>query len=210
MKVIELKGVKKKLGKKEVLKEVTLEAFAGECVAIAGVNGSGKSTLLKIIAGIITPDEGSVVLNKNAGYVPQQTPLIEELSVRDNLKLWYTEAKTELSNVIETFGLSEYIKYPVCKLSGGIKKRLSIACALANNPEILIMDEPGAALDVICKEEIKQYLKDYISKGNTVIIATHEEGELALCNKVYLLKDGVMQKMPQACTAEQLLERIRE
>ena len=168
---------------------------AGQCIGIAGVNGSGKSTLLSVIAGIQKPDEGTVTaygvdLQKNKsyisrciGYVPQENPLIEDLSVMDNLKLWYCDSpwdlKTELeSGFLKKLGINEYQKKAVRKLSGGMKKRVSIAIAVHNKPGILLLDEPGASLDLLAKKIIRDYLKWYISTGGTVIIVTHDNEEL--------------------------------
>jgi len=71
-----------------------------------------------------------------------------------------------------------------------MKKRLSIACAIARDPQVLILDEPGASLDIVCKEDIKNYLRSYVNTGNTVIIASHETGELELCDRIYLMAGG--------------------
>jgi ABC-type multidrug transport system ATPase subunit len=99
-------------------------------------------------------------------------------------------------------------KYPVEKLSGGMKKRLSIACALAKDPPILILDEPGASLDIVCKEDIKNYLKSYLKNGGTVIITSHEEAELDLCNRMYLLQNGVLTELPNKPVGHALMERM--
>ena len=88
--------------------------------------------------------------------------------------------------------IPSFLKKKVKHLSGGMKKRLTIGCALACNPQILLLDEPGAALDLPCKEEILSYLKSYKSAGNIVIIATHEEPEIALCDHIFLLRNGTL------------------
>lgn len=86
--------------------------------------------------------------------------------------------KKELnSGILAMLGIDEFLNVRVSKMSGGMKKRLSIGCAVANNPHILILDEPGAALDLVCKERIYSYLKDFKSKGGIVLISTHEEYE---------------------------------
>ena len=89
-----------------------------------------------------------------------------------------------------------------------MKKRLSIACALSRNPRILILDEPGASLDIVCKEDIKNYMKKYISEGNTIIIASHEEGELSVCTDMYLMDNGVLEKLPDGTLLSGLMERM--
>ena len=128
------------------------------------------------------------------GYVPQENPLIPELSVYDNLRLWYpdrTELKKELQEgFLQLLGIGDFVKKPVRKLSGGMKKRVSIGIALAGMPPVLILDEPSAALDLVCKEDIKRYLQIYLEKKGTVVITTHEESELSLCDRLYVMKDG--------------------
>ncbi len=202
---MEVKNVTKSYNKKQILKNISFEAENGSCVGILGVNGSGKSTLLNILAGVIPCDQGSFVYNgKNlfsdsklrssvVGYVPQNSPLFEELTALDNLRLWYTrkEIKEELSNgVLKLLGIDEFAKKVVFKMSGGMKKRLSIGCAVAHKPKILLLDEPSAALDLVCKESVSKYIQSYKNSGGTVIIATHDIGELSLCDKLYIIKNG--------------------
>ena len=206
---MKIENIKKNYGKKQVLKGISFSAKDGECVGILGVNGSGKSTLLNILSGIQKGNDGDfsyndVSLLKNAkkrsevvGYVPQSTPLLEELSACDNLRLWYDEEQMEKSlreGVLGMLGIGEFIKVPVCKMSGGMKKRLAIGCAVAHNPKILLLDEPSAALDLVCKERISNYLLDFKKQGGIVILATHDVQELPLCDRLYILKGGVLEE----------------
>lgn len=197
-----------KRNEKQVLKNINFTAERGQCIGLIGANGVGKSTLLSILAGIRKPDGGQLLLdgkdlllNENkkqlreiSGYVPQENPLMEELTIYDNLKLWYTDQKRlqkELQEGILTeFGFDEYLKVPVNKLSGGLKKRVSIACALADNPEVLIMDEPTAALDMVCKQDIMDYIEKCKRNNKIIIFSTHDETELKICDKLYLLRSG--------------------
>ena len=206
---MKIENIKKNYGKKQVLKGISLSAKKGECIGILGVNGSGKSTLLNILSGIQKCDGGDFSYNhidlfkntkersKVVGYVPQSTPLLEELSGRDNLRLWYDEEEMEKSlktGVLGMLGIDEFIKVPVCKMSGGMKKRLAIGCAVAHNPEILLLDEPSASLDLVCKERISNYLLDFKKQGGIVILATHDVQELPLCDRLYILKNGVLEE----------------
>lgn len=204
---LEIKGIKKSFGRKEVLGDISFTASRGSCIGILGNNGSGKSTLLSILAGNQRCDSGSFIfqgeellsgsrlLSRSVGYVPQGTPLICELSAYDNLLLWYTreEIRRELyGGVLEMLGIGEFLKLPVYKMSGGMKKRLSIGCATVKKPPILILDEPSSALDISCKARINSYLEEYKKGGNTIIMATHDVSELALCDSLYLLRDGCL------------------
>lgn len=202
-----IENIKKSYGKKIILKDISFEAEPGECIGIIGSNGSGKSTLLNILAGILKKDSGKFIYSNidilnNAkacaqivGYVPQNTPLIEELSAKDNLRLWYknVELKRSLSDgVLALLGVSDFINVPVRKMSGGMKKRLAIGCAVAHDPKILLLDEPSAALDLVCKEKISNYLSNFKSNGGTIFLATHDIQEFPLCDKMYILKDGTL------------------
>lgn len=206
MKMIEINNLTASYGKKEVLKGISLESERGECIGIVGPNGCGKSTFLSVMAGVLAPASGSicyygkdalknrVVFQKMTGYVPQENPLMPELSVYDNLRLWYpdkAELQKELADgFLQILGISEFADKPVAKLSGGMKKRVSIGMALSGMPPVLILDEPSAALDLVCKEDIKRYLKIYLERKGTVVLTTHEEGELSLCDKLYVMRDG--------------------
>lgn len=198
-------------GRKRVLRDVSLKAAGGECVGILGANGCGKSTLLSVLAGIQPPDSGSFCLNgqevftggrkkkSNAsiGYVPQECPLMEELNALDNLRLWYSDSTLNLEEELESgflamLGIPDFLKVSVSKMSGGMKKRLSIGCAVAGSPQVLLLDEPGAALDLICKERIEVYLKNFRRQGNLILLATHEEREIFLCDRLFILWEGTL------------------
>ncbi|MCH5267693.1 MAG: ABC transporter ATP-binding protein [Lachnospiraceae bacterium] len=190
-----------------VLRNINLEAERGQCIGILGANGCGKSTLLSILAGALTADSGTMGIGDKTyslhhtttipdmGYIPQENPLIDELSALDNLKLWYCNSKLDLSEelnsgVLAMLGIPAFLSTPVNQMSGGMKKRLSIGCSVANAPQILLMDEPGAALDLQCKELISSYIKNCLSEEKIVLLATHEEREIALCNTIFILKNG--------------------
>lgn len=204
---IELTGIRKSYRHNRVLEQISLTAEAGSCVGILGANGCGKSTLLSVLAGVQKADEGTFLyegedlLTNGArraavvGYVPQGNPLIEELTAWDNLRMWY-DRKTlqrELSDgVLAMLGIDSFLKVPVSKMSGGMKKRLSIGCVVVGRPKILLLDEPSAALDLICKERIYNYLETYKAEGGILMLATHDIQELELCDRCYILKNGYL------------------
>ena len=203
--ILEIKNITKRYKKREVMQGIDLQTTSGKCVAILGANGSGKSTLLAILAGVLKADEGeflwqgknllkdSLSASKVIGYVPQGTPLLEELSAWDNLRLWYEKQDLERElkeGVLAMLGIGAFLKTPVCKMSGGMKKRLAIGCAVAGNPSVLLMDEPSAALDLECKERIINYIKDFRARGGIVLLATHDAQEIDICDEWYILKQG--------------------
>ncbi len=102
------------------------------------------------------------------------------------------------------------LKKPVRTLSGGMKKRLSIACALSNHGSVLILDEPGAALDLECKAEIRSYLEKYRKEGGTILLTSHELPELSLCTAMYVLKKGVLQRIDEGLKEQELIEIFRK
>ena len=204
---VKIEHISKRYGRKQVLRDVNLTASGGRCIGILGANGSGKSTLLSILAGVLRRSGGSFTadgreLFKDAamraayvGFVPQGTPLLEELTAWDNLRLWYDKQtlQQELeSGVLRTLGIGGFLKVPVRKMSGGMKKRLSIGCAVAGRPPIVLLDEPTAALDLACKRAIADYLQQYKAAGGLLILTTHDVLELQLCDEWYILKDGVL------------------
>ena len=216
-------GLESAYGQKKVLCGVDMSAQAGQCIGIVGANGCGKSTLLHILSGQKRVDSGRVLFDgqpatnrlfiQYTGYVPQECCLIEELSVQDNLLLWY-EKKEALQYALEEgllhrLGIESMLKMRVGRLSGGMKKKVSIACALAGNPPVLLLDEPGAALDLPGKMEVKEYLSHYKAVGGTIILATHEESELDICDKIYALYKGKSKEIDRSLRGEALIGFIQ-
>ncbi len=206
---ISVENISKKYRNKEVLSSVSFEAESGMQVGIVGKNGIGKSTLLSILAGVNKADGGKFLYegrdlladkdlrNKVCAYIPQEMPLISELSARDNLRMWYSDKalKKELSEgFLKTLGIDRFLKVNVRKMSGGMKKRLSIGCAIYADPRVLILDEPTASLDLECKGIINDYLDAFKKRGGIVVLATHDEKEIENCDALYLLKDKEMNK----------------
>lgn len=204
---MEIVNIRKKYRKNNVLRGVFLTVEEGSCVGILGSNGSGKSTLLSVLAGIQRADGGnflwqgedllanSKLRTKSVGYVPQGNPLLEELTAWDNLRMWYEKSVLERElqeGVLAILGLKEFLRIPVYKMSGGMKKRLSVGCAVSGEPRILLLDEPTAALDLICKERIYSYLKEFKAQGGRILLATHDVQELELCDRWYILKEGML------------------
>ena len=220
---IQLKDIHKKYGAKQVLQGVDLSVDSGECVGILGSNGCGKSTLLSILAGIQPADRGNFLIDGNdlfqyprqrsrlVGYVPQGTPLIEELTAYDNLLLWYKKSELKkglVDGLLGMLGIESFLKMPVSKLSGGMKKRLSIGCAISGRPPVLLLDEPMAALDLACKQDISQYIKTHKAKGGIVLMATHDVLELKLCDKWYIMKNGRLTRFDYTGDLEELVKSL--
>ncbi|WP_459129590.1 ABC transporter ATP-binding protein [Guggenheimella bovis] len=224
--MIELQNIFKSYGKKDVLKGVNLKLNRGEIAGLVGENGSGKSTLLSIMSGLERADSGSILYNgklmsskedlsRYAAFVPQDNPLIEELSVKDNLRLWYAESPIKLEEALENGLLKEleldsFLHDRVSTLSGGMKKRLSIACALAYNSPILLLDEPSASLDLLTKRDVQEYTKEYAKNGGTVVLSSHEPDELIICNRLFYLVDGVLVEAPRGTNINEVISHLEK
>ena len=187
--------------KKTVLTDVTISAGRGEVIGLLGLNGSGKSTLLSAIAGLRRTSKGTIKVGGKAGFVTQENALIDELTAMDNLKMWTPLSKAEiLKELTETelsiLKVNEFIDLKVKRMSGGMKKRLAIASVLLSKPDILLMDEPLAALDIPAKNDIINFIDSFRAKGGTVFIASHSEEMFKHCSKIYLLKNGVSTLLP--------------
>lgn len=204
---IAVSGLAKHYRKKQVLKDIGFQVASGECVVIVGRNGCGKSTLLRALAGVQRADQGIIqyfgtpagknsrVYRKYCGYVPQENPLLEELSVKDNLKFWGGDHRKNSEQIIRQFALDEMLHTKVEKLSGGMKRRLAIACALLEFPPVLLMDEPTAALDIYYKESILTWMSEYKKCNGTILMTSHEEQEILFADRCLLMHDGYMREL---------------
>lgn len=198
--VISLRGLKKSFGNLQVLKGVDLEVYQGENVVILGRSGSGKSVLIKIIAGLLRPDEGSVLvlgqdtsgldikawqsLRTRIGFSFQSSALYDGMNVRDNLEFPLVRNKRHLSSreiddaiakVLDDVGLSQTLYQMPAELSGGQKKRIGIARTLILQPEIMLYDEPTAGLDPVTSVEINDLINEVQQLYNTSsVIITHD------------------------------------
>ena len=196
-----VRQITQRYGRRKVLRDISFTAEPGSCVGIIGINGGGKSTLLSILAGVRYPRSGSIsfqgrnMLKKSAsrqlaGYLPQGDPLIEELTVYDNLKLWYGGKVREDLPVLQELQLSDLLHMRVKNMSGGMKRRLAIACAVANDQPLLILDEPSSSLDLHQKKIIQDYIRNYTARGGIVVLSTHDIMEIRLCTQLYYLENG--------------------
>ncbi len=206
--MIEISKIKKSYGKKAILTAASFSMPEGTCTGIIGKNGSGKSTLLSILAGVCKAEgaffyQGKDLLKEKklrqnlVAYVPQGLPLFPELTGLDNLLLWYKCRKKDLSERLEkdlllNLQIKDLLNLKVNKMSGGMKKKLSIACALSENPQILLLDEPTSALDICARMQIKEYLDKFRKAGKSIILVTHNEDEIRFCNQCFMLNNGIL------------------
>ena len=195
--VLEARDITKRFGDRVALKGVSLEAARGELVAIIGPNGAGKTTLLSILAGIQRPDGGSVSRPPGeVGWVPQQAAVYGKLTVAENLRLFARLEKCPnvegmVQRMLAQTDLDERRDDPVAELSGGNKQRVNIAIGLLSSPEVLLLDEPSAALDPRQRERLWEFIGGLAAEGTTVIYSTHNVQEAErYAGQVLVLADG--------------------
>lgn len=196
--------------KKSVLTDVNITADKGECIGLLGLNGSGKSTLLNAIAGIKKPGEGNVKVDGKVGFVTQENALIEELTGIDNLMMWSSLNRKDILDAISdseacVLKTKDFIDLKVRRMSGGMKKRLAITSVILEHPDILLMDEPLAALDIPAKKDIVSFIDTFKSGGGTVFVASHSEDIFAHCDKIYYLHEGKCELLPKGASIEEAL-----
>lgn len=212
MNVLEVKGLKKKLGKREIIKGIDLSIKEGEIFGFLGPNGAGKTTTIRMLVGLISPDSGEVIICgknlqsnkeealKNVGAVVENPELYKYLSGRENLMQIARirrVSKVEVEKLIELVGLKDRIDDKVKKYSLGMKQRLGLAAALIGNPKLLILDEPTNGLDpsgiIDFREVVKKAAKE---KGMAVFISSHILSEVQnLCDRVAFTNGGVIQSI---------------
>ena len=195
--VLEARGLVKRYGDREALREVSLEARRGELVAVIGPNGAGKTTLLSILAGIQRPDAGEVSLSaREIGWVPQQAAVYGKLSVEENLRLFARLEKVPdpgatVERMLDLTGLRERAGDQVSELSGGNRQRVNIAVGLLGEQCVLLLDEPSAALDPRQRERVWEFVLSLVDAGTTVVYSTHNIQEAERhAQRVLVLADG--------------------
>lgn len=213
MNVLEIKGLRKKLGKREIIKGIDLELKEGEILGFLGPNGAGKTTTIRMIVGLINPDSGEIKICgeslknkkkalKNVGAVVENPELYKYLSGRENLMQIARirgVAKEEVNELINLVGLEDRINEKVSKYSLGMKQRLGLAAALIGNPKLLILDEPTNGLDpsgiIDFREVVKKAVRE---KGISVFISSHILSEVQnLCHRVVFVNHGVVKAIEE-------------
>ena len=195
---------------------------------LLGANGAGKTTLLRMMVGVMKPTSGEILCNgqeigrmageyrMKLGYLPQELgyypnfTVLRYLEYLAELKAVPPElARERIEKLLKITGLEKAEKEKKKTLSGGMIRRLGIAQSLLNDPEVLILDEPGAALDMECKADIRRYLIRYMAQGGAVILTSHETAELSVCTRMCVLRDGKLTPIEKGMSEEQLIKEIR-
>ncbi len=208
--IIEVKDLVKRYKKVLALNHFEMGVRKGEIFGLLGPNGSGKSTAINCILGLLNFSNGDIqILGKEMtpfaydiksqiGLVPQEVAVLENLNVRENIDFFcglYVDDKKKrkelVDEVIDFLELKEYEKFYPKKLSGGLKRRLNIACGIAHKPKIIFLDEPTVAVDVQTRNKILEGIKELNKNGSTIIYTTHYIEEVEkICDRVMIMDKG--------------------
>jgi len=207
---LEIEGLYKRFGSHQVLEDFSLEIKKGTIVGLIGPNGSGKSTLLNIVCQLLKADAGQIHLlgiplhqmdsqaRKMIGFCSQNCALYNDLLPHENLDFFArlygmgpSNRRTRIHELMDDFGLWSHAKTRVGRLSGGWRQRLHIAISMINHPEILILDEPTAAVDASARVELWQLVENLRATGTTILLTTHQLPEAQrLCDRIALMQNG--------------------
>ena len=205
-------GLRKTYGKRPVVRGVSLHVRRGEAVGLLGPNGAGKTTVFYMITGLIAADEGDILLDgqdvtmlpiyrrarMGIGYLPQEPSVFRGLSVADNIRavlevrnLPRSERETRVRELLHEFQIEHLEHSPAVALSGGERRRVEIARALAANPRYMLLDEPFAGIDPIAINDIRSLVRKLTARGIGVLITDHNVREtLGLIDRAYIIHDG--------------------
>lgn len=220
--LLKAEGLCKSYNERKVADKVSLEVHAGEIVGLLGPNGAGKTTSFYMVAGLVRPDEGSVMFagqdvsglpmhlraRLGMGYLPQEESIFRKLSVIDNLMailetrkdLTSKQQKEKADELLERFNITKLRNSQAIQLSGGEKRRLTIARALASNPTLLMLDEPFAGVDPIAVQDIQHIVASLReTDGLSILITDHNVREtLGIVDRAYILFEGKVIKQGSA------------
>ncbi len=208
--VVKIENLVKRYGEKVAVDNFSLNIMEGEIVGLLGPNGSGKTTTINCLLSILKYDKGNIEIfgqkmrpnaydiKKNIGVVMQNVAVIDELTVYENIDFFcglYIKDKNKRKELVEEAidfaGLKEYIKFRPKKLSGGLLRRLNIACGISHKPKLIIFDEPTVAVDPQSRNAILDWIRDLNHQGATIIYTSHYMEEVEeLCSRILIMDRG--------------------
>src|SRR5450759_3578264 len=199
---VDVDNVVKSFGTLRALDGITLRVRQGEIYGLLGPNGSGKTTLIRAIVGLVAPDSGNVSvlghrmpdLNilSSVGYMTQAAALYPDLSVEENLRFFaaISGADGNVTEILKTVELEERRKSVVSTLSGGMRQRCSLACALVHHPRLLLLDEPTVGVDPQLRVQFWEHFRDMAAAGTTILVSSHVMDEAERCQRLGLIRFG--------------------
>jgi len=204
-----IQDLEKKFGKLKALKKISLSIAEGQIYGLLGPNGAGKTTLIRLLIGSTRPSQGKIsvlgydptrqktLIRNRIGYMPQSPALYEDLTARENIQFFGYAHKgkdfsKQVNEVIAFVGLEKRANDLVYKFSGGMKQRVSLACAMVHQPKILFLDEPTTGIDPKLREIFWQHFRDLTRQGVTILVSTHQMNEAMYCDRLAILHEGAL------------------
>lgn len=217
---IETKNVIRNFGRLRAVDGIDLQVKRGEIFGLLGPNGSGKTTLIRMLAGLLKPTKGEVfILGKrmpdkpilaDVGYMTQAIALYEELSVRENVSFFASmcgaRSKMRVDEIIDFVELRDRINSKVRNLSGGMKRRTSLACALVHDPKVLLLDEPTVGVDPNLRVAFWEYFRNAAARGISLIVSSHVMDEALRCDRLGFIRDG---RMIAVGNHQELIDKVK-
>ncbi len=233
MSVLEAKNLAKTYSKRQVVADVSLKVESGQIVGLLGPNGAGKTTSFYMIVGLVARDEGQILIDDKdisvlpmhsrskmgIGYLPQEASIFRKLSVEDNImavlqtrkELTNEQRQDRLEDLLEEFNIQHIRKSAGMALSGGERRRVEIARALAANPQFILLDEPFAGVDPISVIDIKKIIEHLKERGLGVLITDHNVREtLDVCERAYIVSQGhlIAEGTPEQVLNNEQVKRV--
>jgi len=203
---IEASGLVRTFGPLRALDGLDLEVAEGELIGLVGPNGAGKTTFIRVLAGLLRPDAGIArvlgeppgrAVSASIGYMTQSPALYEDLPVRDNLVFFgrlfglsTADARSRAGELAELVELEGKERSPVRTLSGGMRQRTNLACAMVHRPRLLLLDEPTVGVDPVLRLRLWDHFRQMNAEGITILITTHVMDEAERCTRVAFLSEG--------------------
>jgi len=226
------RNLAKRYGVRDVVRDINIEVRQGEVVGVLGPNGAGKTTTFYMLAGIVVPTRGQVLLDEmditrwplhkrarlGMSYLPQESSIFRKLTVRQNLQLILEysgfsreEQQRTADRLLDELGITRLGDQLAAYLSGGERRRLEIARALIQNPKFILLDEPFAGIDPLAVDDIQAIIQSLRAKGIGVLISDHNVREtLQICDRAYLVFDGqiILSGSPEQIVADPRARKV--
>ena len=199
---VDIQNVAKSFGPIKALDGITLRVKEGEIYGLLGPNGSGKTTLIRMTLGLVDPDSGTVTMLghrmpdigilSRVGYMTQAAALYPGITVEENVRFFaaVNGAEKNVEESLKTVELFDRRGSVVATLSGGMRQRCSLACALVNRPKLLLLDEPTVGIDPQLRVQFWAYFRNIAANGTTIIVSSHVMDEAERCDRLGLIRDG--------------------
>ncbi len=205
--MVRIENITKSFGSVEAVKKVSLEIQDGELFGVIGPDGAGKSTLFRMVNSLLLPDSGQIALwgmdpvadykkvRQIIGYMPGKFSLYNDLSIEENLQFFATVFGTTVEENYDLIKdiyqqIEPFKKRPAGKLSGGMKQKLALSCALIHKPRLLVLDEPTTGVDAVSRKEFWEMLQRLRQSGITILVSTPYMDEAGMCDRVALMQNG--------------------